>query len=113
MISRALHLSIFEQPVWIDFFNNLLEHFTYMLPCSTRSTTTKLEYPGQQGIFRHALKVDYFFQETREKTGLTDTGTVAAAPPVRQAPTLWKLDQFLFGIDPLYFLFFGNVHQTC
>jgi hypothetical protein len=27
MISRALHLSIFEQPVWIDFFNNLLEHF--------------------------------------------------------------------------------------
>jgi len=25
MIPRALHLSIFEQPVWIDFFNNLLE----------------------------------------------------------------------------------------
>jgi len=24
MISRALHLSIFEQPLFMDFFNNLL-----------------------------------------------------------------------------------------
>ena len=27
MISRALHLSIFEQPAFIDFFNNLLDFF--------------------------------------------------------------------------------------
>jgi hypothetical protein len=29
MISRALHPSIFEQPAFIDFFNNLLEHFPF------------------------------------------------------------------------------------
>jgi hypothetical protein len=28
MISHALHPNIFEQPVCIDFFNTLLEHFS-------------------------------------------------------------------------------------
>jgi hypothetical protein len=31
MISHALHPSIFEQPAFMDFFNNLLEHFFYFV----------------------------------------------------------------------------------
>jgi len=51
MISHALHLSIFEQPAYIDFFNALLEHV--ILFCSRL-------YRGAIGSFARAI----FSQDT-------------------------------------------------
>jgi hypothetical protein len=54
MISHALHLSIFEQPAYIDFFNALLEHFSLFCSHSAHPCMVSLSTHARKNALRQA-----------------------------------------------------------